>query len=285
VKVTEEFRCTVAQVGRKYVGMVWLWCLTSGGLGDWTDGIELSTQMRTNKNQVALEILHNFHKPSRTIGPHMGLWGRGPSCACKKRNGQLSRRAPVGTLSMREFKKINIFAYFKRPEKPHSILSHVAQLTPIQGRPSKVTKPSLAKALTCDTACHGNILCSGRQAYLSYRLALLHRHLCMGTGNFLVCHIPLNYMCVACGQILAKEGLPPLSTCSIRVVCSFCSAVLLLSAQMCWTCPNQAPAPSTLPCQIALCWTVDTPAGPSPAQVPRARAPLRSLRGPPCAQA
>jgi hypothetical protein len=70
----------------------------------------------------------------------------------------------------------------------------------------------------------------------------LNALLCMSTCNSQVCHISHNHMCVACGQVLAKEALPPLSTCFIYHVWTFCSAVLLLSAQVCWTCPNQAPA-------------------------------------------
>jgi hypothetical protein len=66
--------------------------------------------------------------------------------------------------------------------------------------------------------------------------------LCMSTCNSQVCHISHNHMCIACDQVLAKEALPPLSTCFIYHVWTFCSAVLLLSAQVCWTCPNQSPA-------------------------------------------
>jgi hypothetical protein len=83
--------------------------------------------------------------------------------------------------------------------------------------------------------------------------------LCMSAGTSQMCHIPHNnHICVACGQVLAKHALPRLSTRFMNNhVCSIGSAMHFLSTQMCWTYPNQAPAPSTLRCQIAFvldCW-------------------------------
>jgi hypothetical protein len=65
----------------------------------------------------------------------------------------------------------------------------------------------------------------------------------MSTSNSQACHISHKYICDACGKVLTNNGLRLLPACFIHHSRSICSAVHLLSALMCCTCPNQAPAP------------------------------------------
>jgi hypothetical protein len=71
----------------------------------------------------------------------------------------------------------------------------------------------------------------------------------MRTGNSQVCQISFTQPHLrCCGQVLAKEALPPLSSCFIKHVCSFCMLVLLCCALVVSSNVLDMPLPS--PCPI-----------------------------------